>query len=111
MTDGGQFEIKLYMDGSLVSYEDAKVHILNPTMHYGSGIFEGMSCYDTSRGPVVFRLNEHLKHFLDSARIASIRSFASSLDDLHQAVHQAIRVNGFQVCYIRPLIHMEGPLG
>jgi branched-chain amino acid aminotransferase len=101
----------IWMDGSLISYEDAKVHILNPTMHYGTGIFEGMRCYDTSRGPAVFRLNEHLKRFLDSARIVGIRSLAYSLDDLHQAVHQTIRVNGFQACYIRPLIHMEGPLG
>jgi len=99
----------IWMDGELVDYEDAKVHILNPTMHYGTGIFEGIRCYETSKGPAVFRLKEHLDRFLDSILIAGIRNFPYSRNDLHLAVQQTIRANGFRSCYIRPLVYMVGP--
>jgi len=101
----------IWMDGELVDYEDAKVHILNPTMHYGTGIFEGIRCYETSKGPAVFRLKEHLDRFLDSILIAGIRDFPYSKNDLILAVQQTIRANGFRSCYIRPLVYMVGPLG
>lgn len=101
----------IWMDGELVSFDDATVHILNPTMHYGTGVFEGIRCYKTSKGPAVFRLREHLKRLLDSAQIAGIIDLPYTVKDLYQAVHQTIRANGFDECYIRPLIYMVGPLG
>jgi branched-chain amino acid aminotransferase len=101
----------IWMDGDLVFYDEAKVHILNPTMHYGTGIFEGIRCYDTHKGPAVFRLKEHLSRLLDSAQIAGIQDIHYTLDELNAAVHQTIRANGFASCYIRPLVYMEGPLG
>ena len=101
----------IWMDGELVQYEDAVVHILNPTMHYGTGIFEGIRCYETGKGPAVFRLREHLKRFLDSAQIAGIQDLPYTFEELYQAVHRTIRANGFAECYIRPLIYMLGPLG
>jgi branched-chain amino acid aminotransferase len=98
------------MDGELVPFEQAKVHILSPTLHYGTGIFEGIRCYDTPKGPGVFRLRDHLQRFLDSAKIAGIRELPYTLEDLQRAVHQTIRVNDLTECYIRPLIYMLGPL-
>lgn len=101
----------IWMDGELVSFDDATVHVLNPTMHYGTGVFEGIRCYKTSKGPAVFRLREHLKRLIDSAQIAGIFDLPYTVKDLYQAVHQTIRANGFDECYIRPLIYMVGPLG
>jgi branched-chain amino acid aminotransferase len=99
------------MDGELVAYDQAHVHILNPTMHYGTGVFEGIRCYQTLRGPAVFRLREHLQRFLDSAHIAGMIDFPYTLNELEVAVHQTIRANDFTSCYIRPLVYMTGPLG
>jgi branched-chain amino acid aminotransferase len=99
------------MDGEFVDFENATVHFLTPTLHYGTGVFEGIRCYETVKGPAVFRLTEHLKRFLASAHIAGIRSLPYSLDDLYAAVHKTIAANGFTACYVRPLIYMVGPLG
>ncbi len=101
----------VWMDGELVSFDDATVHVLNPTMHYGTGVFEGIRCYKTNKGPAVFRLREHLKRLIDSAQIAGIQDLPYTFQDLYQAVHQTIKANGFDECYIRPLIYMVGPLG
>jgi branched-chain amino acid aminotransferase len=101
----------IWMDGDLVPYEQATVHFLTPTLHYGTGVFEGIRCYQTSKGPAVFRLNEHLKRFLDSAQIAGISELPFNRKQLVHAVHQVIRANQFTECYIRPLIYMTGPLG
>lgn len=101
----------IWMDGEFVPYEQATVHILNPTMHYGTGVFEGIRCYDTPKGSAIFRLRDHLKRFLESARVAGIQDLPYSMEDLYYAVHQTVRVNGFVECYIRPLIYMSGPLG
>ena len=101
----------VWMDGELVSFDDATVHVLNPTMHYGTGVFEGIRCYKTNKGPAVFRLREHLKRLIDSAQIAGIQDLPYTFQDLYHAVHQTIKANGFEECYIRPLIYMVGPLG
>ena len=101
----------IWMDGEFVAYEDAKVHVLSPTLHYGTGIFEGIRCYDTPKGPAVFRLKDHLRRFAESARIVGLGELPFSQSELYRAVHQTIRCNGFAACYVRPLVHMEGPLG
>ena len=101
----------IWMDGELVNYERATVHVLNPTMHYGTGVFEGIRCYETARGAAVFRLRDHMERFLDSVHVVGIDSIPYSVDELCQAVHQTIRANGFLQCYIRPLVYMTGPLG
>jgi branched-chain amino acid aminotransferase len=100
----------VWMDGELVSYDRAVVHFLSPTLHYGTGVFEGIRCYETPKGPAVFRLKEHLKRFLDSINIAGIQDFSYSMQDLYAAVHITIRANEFLECYIRPLVYMKGPL-
>jgi branched-chain amino acid aminotransferase len=100
----------IWMDGELVPYDQATVHFLAPTLHYGVGIFEGIRCYKTQRGPAVFRLDTHLKRLLDSALILGIQAFPYTQEQLRQAVHQTIRANGFTTCYIRPLIYLLGSL-
>ena len=101
----------IWMDGEFVPFEQATVHFLTPTLHYGTGVFEGIRCYATSKGPAVFRLREHLRRFLDSAKIAGIEGIPYTMDDLYHAVHKTIQANGFEECYIRPLVYMVGPLG
>ena len=102
----------IWMDGELVPHNEATVHFLSPALHYGLATFEGIRCYDTHLGPAVFRLQEHLKRFMDSALIFGILDFPYSFDELRRAVHEVISVNKLKSCYIRPLIYMaEGPLG
>lgn len=101
----------IWMDGEMVPYDQATVHFITPTLHYGLGVFEGIRCYRTPRGPAVFRLREHLQRFLESIHILGVQNFPYTLEDLRQAVHQTIKVNHFTECYIRPLMYLQGPLG
>jgi len=101
----------IWMDGEFVPYDQAKVHLISPTIHYGIGVFEGIRCYATSHGPAVFRLREHLERFLESIHILGIQDFPYTVGDLREAVHQTIRINGYDECYIRPIMHMDGPMG
>jgi branched-chain amino acid aminotransferase len=101
----------IWLDGTFVPYNEATVHLISPTLHYGVGVFEGLRCYATERGPAVFRLREHLIRFLESIHILGIRNFSFTVDELRQAVHQTIHINGFEECYIRPIMFLDGPLG
>jgi branched-chain amino acid aminotransferase len=101
----------IWMDGEFVAYEQAAVHVLSPSIHYGVGVFEGLRCYATDHGPAVFRLREHLERFLESIHILGFREFEYSVEDLRQAVHKTILINGFEECYIRPVMYLDGPLG
>jgi branched-chain amino acid aminotransferase len=100
----------IWMNGKLVSFEQATVHVLNPTMHYGTGVFEGIRCYQTSKGSAVFRLKEHLQRLIESTQIVGLYDYPYTAQELYRAVHMTIRANGFSECYIRPLVYMEGPL-
>ncbi len=101
----------IWMGGRLVPFEQATVHLITPTLHYGMGVFEGIRCYNTPKGKGVFRLCEHLERFLNSIHILGIRDFPYTVEQLRQAVHQVIEANGFDECYIRPLMYLEGPMG
>jgi branched-chain amino acid aminotransferase len=98
----------IWMDGELVEFAKATVHILNPAMHYGAAVFEGIRAYNTAKGPAVFRLREHAERLLDSAHVFGIREFASSVDDIVRAVKETVRANEFTDCYIRPLLYLKG---
>jgi len=100
----------IWMDGELIPFEDATVHFLSPTIHYGFGAFDGIRCYATPQGPGVFRLPEHLQRFIDSIHIIGIRDFRYTLKDLREAVHKTIQANELSGCYIRPAVYVEGPL-
>lgn len=101
----------IWMDGELIPYDQATVHFITPTLHYGPGVFEGIRCYDTPDGPAVFRLREHMQRFLESIHILGVMNFPYSLEQLIQAVKQTVRANGFKECYIRPLMFLRGPMG
>jgi branched-chain amino acid aminotransferase len=92
----------IWMDGKLVPWADAKVHVLTHALHYGSGVFEGIRCYETADGPAVFRLTEHMERFERSARMLFM-DLGYSVDELSVAVRDTIRANKLPACYIRPI--------
>jgi branched-chain amino acid aminotransferase len=96
---------RIWMDGELVAWEDAKVHILTHSLHYGSGVFEGIRAYTTSRGAAVFRLTDHIRRLFDSAKVYLI-DIPYSVDDLVEAVKDTVRVNNLDACYIRPIVYL-----
>ena len=98
----------IWMDGELVDFEKATVHVLNPAMHYGAAVFEGIRAYNTSKGPAVFRLREHAERLIDSAQVFGIRKFTFGVDDIVKAVKETVQANGFTDCYIRPLLYLKG---
>ena len=93
---------KIWMDGELVDWADAKIHVLSHALHYGSGVFEGIRAYETSRGPAVWHLDEHLDRLFRSAKLYHM-ALPYSHDDLVRATKDVIRANGLRSCYIRPL--------
>ncbi|NOT44982.1 MAG: branched-chain amino acid transaminase [Acidobacteria bacterium] len=95
---------KIWMNGSLVEWADARIHIASHVVHYGSAVFEGARCYDTVRGPACFRLDAHLRRLVDSARIYRMEA-SYDVPALTAAVHETIRANAFRACYVRPLIY------
>jgi branched-chain amino acid aminotransferase len=95
---------KIWMNGSLVDWADAKIHIASHVVHYGSGVFEGARCYATPRGSACFRLDAHMRRLYDSARIYRMDPQVSQ-DALTAAVLETIRANAFKACYIRPIIY------
>ena len=101
----------IWMDGALVPFAEAKIHVITPTLHYGVGVFEGIRSYQTPKGPAIFRLRDHLQRFIESVRILGISDYPYSIDQIQQAVHDTILANGFSECYIRPLMYLDGPLG
>jgi len=102
---------KIWMNGELVDWADAKVHVGVHGLHYGSGVFEGIRCYDTSRGPAVFRLSDHLQRLHNSARLLHMQ-IPFSVEDLRGATNDLIGVNGLPECYIRPIaFYGYGELG
>ena len=97
----------IWMNGELVEYEKATFHFLTPVAHYGLGVFEGIRCYSTDEGPAVFRLREHVDRLFDSAKVLGFRSLPYSTEELMVAIKQTVLVNGFQECYIRPLVYLK----
>jgi branched-chain amino acid aminotransferase len=102
---------KVWMNGKLVDFADAKISVFTHALHYGSGVFEGERCYKTSRGSAVFRLDDHLDRLLWSAKIYRME-IPYSIEELKEATLAVIRANGFEHCYIRPLVYRGfGSLG
>jgi branched-chain amino acid aminotransferase len=95
---------KIWMNGELVDWKDANIHIASHIIHYVSGVFEGARCYDTVNGPACFRLDAHMRRLLDSARIYRMEP-SYDQQTLTDATISLIDTNGFKACYIRPLIY------
>jgi len=95
---------KIWMNGSLVNWDDAKIHVLSHVVHYGSSWFEGIRCYDTKKGSAVFRLNEHIRRLFDSAKIYRTQVPYTEMQ-IAEAVKQTIIANKLKACYIRPIVY------
>ena len=95
---------KIWMNGKLVDWKDATIHVASHVVHYGSAVFEGARCYETKRGPACFRLDAHMRRLMDSARIYRMEPDYDQ-QTLTDAVIDLIKVNNFKACYIRPLIY------
>ena len=102
---------KIWMNGELVDWADAKVHVGAHGLHYGSGVFEGIRCYETDAGPAVFRLTDHMKRLESSARLLHME-LPFSVDDMRAATLELIGANGLAECYVRPIaFYGYGELG
>lgn len=93
----------IWFNGEMVRWEDAKVHVMSHALHYGTSVFEGIRCYDSHKGPVVFRHREHMQRLHDSAKIYRF-PVSQSIDELMEACRDVIRKNNLTSAYIRPLI-------
>src|SRR3972149_5974736 len=98
----------VWMNGELVPFEKATMHVLTPAIHYGAAVFEGIRAYDTPKGPAVFRLTDHAERLLDSARVFGFRDLPWTTEQVVDAVKQTVKANGFKDCYIRPLLYLDG---
>jgi len=102
---------KIWMDGKFVRWEEAKIHILTHTLHYGTGVFEGIRCYETKNGPAIFRLDDHVVRLFDSCKILKIES-PYSPEEIKKAIIECVKVNNLKECYIRPIIYIgDGAMG
>ncbi len=101
----------IWMDGNFIEWDQAKIHICSHVIHYGTGVFEGLRCYDTPKGSVIFRLNDHTERLFNSAKIYRME-IPYTRDEINQVVIELIRKNGLKSAYIRPIAYRGyGELG
>ena len=101
----------IWIDGFLYENQNAKIHILTHSLHYGTAVFEGIRCYKTQKGLAIFRLQDHLKRLFDSAKIYFM-NIEYSMKELEDAIINTIKKNGLDECYIRPLVYFgHGKMG
>ncbi|MEJ2325089.1 MAG: branched-chain amino acid transaminase [Nitrospirota bacterium] len=93
---------KIWMDGKLVPWDEANVHVLTHSLHYGLGVFEGIRCYSTEKGPAVFRLREHVRRLINSAHVFLMK-IPFSEEEIVSATIETIKANGLRECYVRPI--------
>lgn len=96
---------KIWMDGKLVDWDDAKVHVLTHSLHYGSGAFEGIRAYATSQGPGIFRLTDHINRLFRTCKIFMI-DVPYTPDVIVEACKETVRASGLEECYVRPLVYL-----
>ena len=95
---------QIWFNGELIPWDEANIHILTHSLHYGMGVFEGIRAYETADGPAVFRLTDHMKRFEASARILMM-PLPYSVDEMVQAVKDTVRSTGLASCYVRPIAY------
>jgi branched-chain amino acid aminotransferase len=95
---------KIWMNGELVDWDKAQIHVLTHTLHYGSGVFEGIRAYETERGPAIFRLTEHIERLFRSAHILGMK-IPYTVDEIIQATKDTVASTGLASCYVRPLAY------
>ncbi|HXZ82801.1 MAG TPA: branched-chain amino acid transaminase [Acidimicrobiales bacterium] len=102
---------KIWMDGELIDWADAQIHVLTHSLHYGTGVFEGIRAYATANGPAVFRLTDHVTRFDNSARSLMMK-LPFSKTEIFEAIKATVRAAGLEACYIRPIAYYGyGDLG
>ncbi|MBC7701878.1 branched-chain amino acid transaminase [Aquabacterium sp.] len=94
---------KIWMDGQMVEWRDAKIHVLTHTLHYGCGVFEGVRAYNTTQGPAIFRIQEHTERLFNSAKILRMK-IPFTFDEVVKAQLDVVRENKLESCYLRPLV-------
>lgn len=95
---------KIWLNGELVEWDQAKIHVLTHGLHYGTGVFEGIRCYETNEGTVIFRLQEHVKRLFNSAKIYMME-MPYGFDDICDAIINTVKLNGMPNCYVRPIAY------
>ncbi len=93
----------IWFNGKLIRWEEANVHILTHTLHYGLGVFEGIRCYNTAKGPAIFRNHEHIERLFKSAHIVYMK-IPYTMEEIRQAIFETIKANNLKECYIRPIV-------
>ena len=93
---------KIWMDGKLVEWSDAKIHVLTHTLHYGTGVFEGVRAYETSDGPAIFRLEDHTNRLFESAKLIGMQ-IPYDAKELNDAQSEVVKINNLKNAYIRPM--------
>ena len=94
---------KIWRNGKWINWDDAQIHVLSHVVSYGSGVFEGIRCYDTKQGPAIFRLREHMQRLFNSAKIYRM-DLPVSLDELCNIATELVRVNKLNACYVKPMV-------
>ena len=95
---------KIWMNGKMVPWDDARIHVLSHVAHYASSVFEGIRAYETPRGSAIFRLDEHMERLIHSARIYRME-LPFTPEQIRQACLDIVAVNELKSCYLRPLIY------
>ncbi len=95
---------KIWMNGELVPWDDARIHVLTHTLHYGTGVFEGIRAYETAEGPGIFRLTDHMERLANSAKIMGM-PMPFGVDELVEAAKLTVRETGLPSCYVRPIVY------
>src|ERR1700759_4996506 len=102
---------QIWMNGQMIAWDDARIHVLTHSLHYGMGVFEGIRAYETDRGPGIFRLTEHIELLFNSAKIMMM-DIPYTVDDLVQATKATVAASGLPGCYIRPIAYYgDGEMG
>src|SRR5229473_3753368 len=95
---------KIWHNGRFIAWDDAKIHVLSHVVSYGSSVFEGIRCYATPSGPAIFRLREHVRRMLDSAKIYRMENIGFTAAELEDGMRELVRINKLGSCYIRPIV-------
>jgi len=95
---------KIWHNGRFIAWQDATIHVLSHVVSYGSSVFEGLRCYSTPNGPAIFRLREHVRRMLDSAKIYRMDNLGFTAEQLADAMLELVRVNKMDSCYLRPIV-------
>jgi branched-chain amino acid aminotransferase len=102
-TNSTEIAKKIWHNGKMIAWEDARIHVMSHVIHYASALFEGIRCYSTKQGPAIFRLREHIERLRDSCHVYRME-IGYSVDQLIEACAEVVKVNEFKECYLRPIV-------